>query len=95
MRAKVLFLIGIILLCVSCKDSSKRTIGSEVYKVNLNDVVNPFDEVFSKAEIIPLETSELGLLSDMQKINMVGGNLYIYDFMFQTLTVFDQTGKFI
>ena len=95
MRAKVLFLIGIILLCVSCKDSSKRTIGSEVYKVNLNDVVNPFDEIFFKAEIIPLETVDSSMIAYMQKIYLVDGHYYIYDFWLQNLLVFDQTGQFV
>ena len=95
MRTKVLYLIGAILLCVGCNDSSRTPAGGEVYKVDLEDKINPFDRIFSKAEIIPLETAESGLLADMQKIFLVDENLYIHDFMFQTLNQFDSTGKFI
>ncbi len=95
MRTKVLYLIGAILFCMGCSETPQQKIDGEVYKVDLDKMVNPFDELFSKAEIIPLETAESGLLADMQKIFLVDENLYIHDFMFQTLNQFDSTGKFI
>lgn len=95
MRTKMLFLLGIILLCMGCSETPQPKIDGEVYKVDLDKMVNPFDEIFSKAEIIPLETVDSSLIAWMQKIYLVDDHYYIFDFWFQNLLVFDQKGQFI
>ena len=95
MRTKVLYLIGAILLCVGCNDSSRTPVDGEVYKVDLDEAVNPFDNIFSRAEIISLETSDSCLVAYMQKVYPINGKLYIYDFWLQNLNVFDHTGRFV
>ena len=95
MRTKMLFLLGIILLCMGCSETPQQKIDGEVYKVDLDKMVNPFDEIFSKAEIILLETVDSSLIAWMQKIYLVDDHYYIFDFWFQNLLVFDQKGQFI
>lgn len=95
MRTKMLFLLGIILLCMGCSETPQQKIDGEVYKVDLDKMVNPFDEIFSKAEIIPLETVDSSFISWMRKIYPIDENLYVYDYWLQNLNVFDHKGNFI
>jgi hypothetical protein len=56
--------------------------------------VNPFKEIFSKAEIIPLETVDSSLIVWIKKVVPVGDELYIHDDWANKLHVFDKNGKY-
>ncbi len=62
--------------------------------VDLQKKADPFEELFSKAEIIPLETTDSCLLVYMEKVFPIGDSYYIYDFWLQRLLQFGRDGKF-
>ncbi len=68
--------------------------GFRVYQVDLDKKIEPFKELFSKAEIIPLETSDSGLIVYINKIIPVDDEFYIHDRETHKLYVFGQDGKF-
>ena len=53
MKAKLFLIIGVVLLCLSCEDSSQK-INDNIYKVDLDNKIDPFGVIFSKAELIPI-----------------------------------------
>lgn len=92
---RYLLLIGLFLLVVSCGDYSQPLKGDgKNYQVDLRTKVNPFENIFSKAEIIPLETTENSLVVYIGKIYTWKDNFYVYDYMAQKLLVFNQKGEF-
>lgn len=66
----------------------------ETYRIDLEEKTIPFGDVFSKCEIIPLETVDEGLIGYCKKIYSIGNRWYIYDDWTQNLYVFSQSGKF-
>lgn len=54
-----------------------------------------FEDLFSKIEIIPLETSDSCLLMDVEKIVHVDSLLYVFDSRRPALYVFDEKGAFV
>ena len=94
MKIKLYLNVCLFAICLSCTDSP-QTVIDNVYKVDLEDKIDPFDRIFSKAEIISLETSDSCLVAYMQKVYPIKGKLYIYDFWLQNLNVFDHKGNFI
>ena len=86
----------IISIClVSCSESKNHSIAGEIYKVDLDVKVNPFDEIFSHAEVIPLETTDSCLIVYQSKVFPVKDKYYVYDELGkQKLFVFDKDGKF-
>jgi hypothetical protein len=63
-----------------------------------NDRISIYD-LFSKIEVIPLETTDYSLLSfptgSPDEVRMNNGKYYFWDRMLQTVKVFDPDGKFI
>ena len=78
----------------SCGKKSSGVFPCETYKVNLEDKMDPFKDIFSKAEIVPLETVDSGLVVYCNEIYPVDGRWYIYDDWTQNLFAFNQWGKF-
>jgi hypothetical protein len=71
--SRFLLLMGLFFFVISCdnsKQSSKNR--GEIFKVDLRKKVNPFEEIFSKAEIIPLETTDNSLVVYIGKIYWKG-----------------------
>lgn len=56
MKKHFYWIMGIILIACACKSTPQQEAEGKVYQVDLQKKVNPFKEIFSKAEIIPLET---------------------------------------
>lgn len=84
-----------LLCCISCKhDIQQNTEGFRVYQVDLDKKINPFEEIFSKAEVIPLETADSGLIIYMNKILPIGDEYYIHEQEVHKLYVFGQDGKY-
>lgn len=96
MRNIGLFLfVAFFLCCMSChKEVQQDKEGFKVYKVDLDKKIKPFEEIFSKAEVIPLETADSGLIIYMNKITPVGDEYFIHEREVHKLYVFGQDGKF-
>ena len=91
----ILILVFTLFLCVSCSTPQSQEHVGEVYKVDLDVKVNPFDEIFSKVEVIPLETTDSCLLVYPKKVFPVQDRYYVYDQLGkQRLFVFSADGKF-
>lgn len=86
-------IISICLFC-SCQESSVKADGGEVLTVDLDKKVDPFDEIFSRAEIIPLETVDSSLIVWIKEVVPVGDKLYVHDDWALKLHVFDGNGKY-
>lgn len=87
-------LLGFSLFCFSCSDSSNMENAGIVLHVNLDKKINSFKEIFSKVEIIPLETVDSSLIVWMKKVIPVGNKLYVYDDWAYNLHVFDKNGNY-
>ena len=55
----------------------------------------PTEKLFSKIEIIPLETNEQSLIQRISKVIEYNSYLYILDSRQKAILIFDKTGKFI
>lgn len=93
---RFLLLLFVTLLLTCCTNSSKTMDADHVKTLNvdLQKKADPFEELFSKAEIIPLETTDSCLLVYMEKVFPIGDSYYIYDFWLQRLLQFGRDGKF-
>lgn len=94
MRNHIICLLLIAIFCSSCGKKNLGVFPCETYKVNLEDKMDPFKDIFSKAEIIPLETVDSGLVVYCNEIYPADGRWYIYDDWTQKLFAFNQLGKF-
>lgn len=94
MKVKFNILLGIILFCFSCNNIEKQENLGKTYFVDLQKETNPFEEIFSKVEVIPLETTDSGLIVYCNKIFPINDKLYIYDDWSLKLLAFNQTGEF-
>ena len=85
-----------LLLCIAgCSQTAKQhPEGFKVYQVNLDEKVDPFKEIFSKAEVIPLETADSGLIIYMNKVFPVGDEYFIHEREVHKLYVFGKDGKY-
>ncbi len=68
--------------------------GFKVYKVDLDKKIKPFEEIFSKAEVIPLETTDSCLITYMNKITPIGDEYFVHEREVHKLYVYGQDGKF-
>ena len=64
-------------------------------KVNLKGDTVKFGDLFSKMEIIPLETLDSCLIMNIEKIELHNNQLFIFDNLRPALYVFDKKGKYI
>lgn len=62
--------------------------------VNLEQSSLKYEDVFSYAEVIPLETTDSSLVAHIFEVNEYKGNFYIYDIRSVKAFVFDRKGKF-
>ena len=83
-----------LLFCSSCHERQSIDNTNKTYKVDLDVKVNPFDELFSGAEIIPIETTDSSLIIWMNRVFPIEDKIYIHDSWVHKLFVFDNEGKF-
>ena len=91
---KVLIYILLIVLVTSCNkiiDISDKTLYSDLDHYQSI----PTERLFSKIEIIPLETNEQSLIQRISKVIEYNSYLYILDSRQKAILIFDKTGKFI
>lgn len=95
MKKELLLLISIILACTSCNSPVKSKDKSLVFNVDLRTKTQPFDKVFSKAEVIPLETTDSSLIVWMNRVFPTNEKIYIHDEWVHKLYVFDSIGNYL
>lgn len=82
-----------IMLLFACTSRDKNEIPTLSVDLHSSDV--SFEDLFSKIEIMPLETSDSCLLVDVEKIVHVDSLLYVFDSRRPALYVFDEKGAFV
>lgn len=81
------------MLLFACTPTDENEIPT--LSVDLHSPAVSLEDLFSKVEIIPLETSDSCLLVSIDKIVNVDGLLYIFDGRRPALYVFDEKGAFV
>lgn len=90
----ILVLVFALFFYVSCSTPHPQENVGEVYRVDLDKKVNPFDEIFSRAEVVPLETNDNSLIVHLGKVYPWENKYCVYDYMSQKLLVFNHDGEF-
>ena len=93
MIKKILLFACITLSCLACKNTVVQDNKSIVYKINLDKKSNPFEKVFSKAEVIPLETTDSSLIIWIEKVIPDDDKIYVHDAFRNKLFCFNNEGK--
>ena len=93
MKNNLLFLF-ISFLLLSCNHKHDNN-GCLTLKVNLKHSTLTYEDVFSSAEIIPLETTDSSLLARVTEVDEYKGNFYVYDIRSIKALAFNHEGDFI
>jgi len=93
MKRKFMIYFFCSILLYSCTEKRKDAINSISVDLEQKQDVSFFD-LFSKIDIIPLETNDLSLIKFVQKVIVNQGNIYVQDLMSKIL-VFSPEGKFL
>ena len=95
MKKYILLIITIIACVSSCNIKPIDNFKCITLKVNLKGDTVKFGDLFSKMEIIPLETLDSCLIMNIEKIELHNNQLFIFDNLRPALYVFDKKGKYI
>ena len=91
----------ILSVAIGCKHNRKAgdEVHSEIVNVNFGDVAPdayfPWSSIIDSVGVIPLETKEESLVSEISKIEIRQGRIVIYDLRQKDILIFDVTGKFV
>lgn len=92
----VLFLISFSITCCKDKEVEQKTDALQItLPVSSKEIHLPADSLFSGKEIIPLETTSECLISNIDKLEIANGRLYILDDQQDIIFIFNQTGRYI
>lgn len=81
-------------ICWGCGETSLNE--EAKIKVDLDERSSvSIDDLFSKIEIIPLETKTISLIKEVSKVVYYGGKFFVLDYLLSQLLIFDEKGKFI
>ena len=83
-----------LLLLGSCSDKQGE-LGYPVLKVSLNEQDVSMKDLFSRLEVIPLETNDSSLLVFPDKVLCRNGRYEVFDHKRYALFLFDENGRFI
>lgn len=93
------FLTFIILFTYGCNSRTNNLLDNDLIPVELDNIKDSlsFFDIFSKVEIIPLETTNLSLLSQMNFVKVIPFEdfIYILDSKQHLIQKFDSCGKYI
>ena len=87
------YLLGCLLLC-NCKTNTPENIYTVCVDFDKNRDVSLWN-IFSRIELIPLETNELSLIRNIMKIVDYNDNYYILDYNNAEILIFNSHGKFL
>ena len=94
MKIRKTFLFGLLAgMLWACTPEVQNDI--QLLSVDLNPSEVPFGELFSKMELIPLETTDSCLLMRVDKIVAFENRLYVFDGQRPALYEFDEEGRFV
>lgn len=85
----------VIILCFSCNPKQKDDFKGITLKVDLTEQNVSMNELFSRIEVIPLETKDSCLIIDIEKIIMHQNLLYIFDQRKPAIYAFQENGHFL
>lgn len=92
----ILTFLFLISFFVSCSVKHTNDSRGETLNVDLNAQHSiKFDDLFSKVEIIPLETHDSCLIINIGKVFLCNRQLYVFDQIRPSLYVFDENGRFV
>lgn len=96
MKHFILFLAWL-LLCISCSLSPNGKSPESTLKVDLNTQREQvkWEDLFSKIEVIPLETNDSGLIINIDKVIPCRNRLFLFDSFRPALYVFDEKGNYL
>lgn len=95
MKHYSIFLVITILFCFSCGTKKEDDCKGMTLQVDLREQSVSWAELFSHAEIIPLETQDSCLIMDMERILLHEGQLYVFDQRKPAVYAFDEHGTFL
>ena len=92
---KLIIYLAFIYLC-SCQESHNNGKREEYIHIGLKqrDKTSIYD-IFSKIEVIPLETRNESLLTRIEKIDLFENRIYVFDFKLSSIFIFDDSGCFL
>ena len=90
----IIFSILVVLLLVGCEDKNNKEYCKTLF-VDLDSIEADVNDVFSKIEIIPLETTDSSFVVYPKEIQIFEDIIYIYDIDRQKVFSFNMDGKFI
>jgi hypothetical protein len=92
-RVTIYRIILLILIISSCSPEKKEI---ENIRVDIDRIQKiSFFDIFSRATIIPLETSERSLIRDIRKVIPFNDKFYILDYPNAEILFFDESGRFL
>ena len=94
------FLLLFASLLASCSKSANGNEGKNVLHAKLEKTEVSLKDLFSKIEVIPLETNDTALMDHIHRVREVDGKYYILSeeypgFSYITTMVFDAEGNFL
>lgn len=97
---KCFLILPVLLIVAACSSSIKQEEGKNVLKVKLEKTEVSLKDLFSKIEVIPLETNDTALMDHIHRVREVNGKYYILSeeypgFSYITTMVFDAEGNFL
>jgi hypothetical protein len=100
MKFKFLFLIIFFLLNVACDNKNKTPISSHIERIKIDPLMNKgmlLSDVIEKIEIIPFETHQEGLITEITKIRTHNDRIYVLtgSISRMKLLCFDINGHFL
>lgn len=95
MKHYSVFFVIALLFCFSCGTKKENDFKSLTLQVDLREQSVSWAELFSHAEIIPLETQDSCLIMDIEKLILHEGQLYVFDQRKPAVYAFDENGKFL
>ena len=81
-------------LCFSCQNNREQEVSYPLLKVSTKVTNTSFFDLFEKAELICLETTDSSLIKKVTKIEYWDNSYYILDAELYSLFRFDETGKY-
>jgi hypothetical protein len=85
--------LGIILITISCSD--KQLNNTDVFTINVKVDNNVIDNPFPYHSYVILNTPDSVILGEINKLQIMGGNIYITDNQRQSIFCFDIQGNYL
>lgn len=89
------YIVLIFVIFVSCSSPSIEETYSDILKFTFENKNIKFEDVFSKATIIPLETTKQTIIANIDQIDVFDNHFIILDKKTKSVFVFTKTGRFV